>query len=159
MPQALGDWLSVNAATSFGAQLPELPRGIYHECWRPVATPVKQCRKADFMSRVNKAFKTDPILFASETVTAVFELLSDKITADEIEHVRHASSADIRALCPPPSSAASADSACRNDLAIGASTMFKDVLVNLSVADRRDPACDYGARQSNATREGRRYEI
>jgi hypothetical protein len=43
-----------------------------------------------------------------------------------------------------------ADSACRNDLAIGASTMFKDVLVNLSVAQRRDPACDYAVSVATA---------
>ena len=49
--QALRDWLSVNAAANFGAQLPELLRGIYYERWRPVATPVKQRRKADFISR------------------------------------------------------------------------------------------------------------
>jgi uncharacterized protein (DUF2267 family) len=85
--QALRDWLSVNAAANFGAELPELLRGIYYERWRPVATPVKQRRKADFISRVDRAFKTDPILFASETVTAVFELLSNNITAGEIEHV------------------------------------------------------------------------
>ena len=28
--------------------------------------------------------------------------------------------------------------------------MFKDVLVNLSVADRRDPACDYAVSVANA---------
>jgi Uncharacterized conserved protein (DUF2267) len=44
--QALRDWLSVNAAANFGAELPELLRGIYYERWRPVATPVKQRRKA-----------------------------------------------------------------------------------------------------------------
>jgi uncharacterized protein (DUF2267 family) len=104
--QALRDWLSVNAAAGFGAQLPELLRGIYYEHWRPVATPVKQRHKGDFIARVNKAFKTDPILFTSEAITAVFELLSEKITAGEIEHIRHALPADIRALWPVPSSAA-----------------------------------------------------
>lgn len=105
MLQALRDWLSVNAAAGFGAQLPELPRGIHYEHWRPVATPVKQRSKADFISRVDNAFKTDPILFTFEAVTAVIELLSDEITAGEIEHVRHALPADIRALWPLPSSA------------------------------------------------------
>ena len=63
--QALRDWLSVNVAASFGAQLPELLRGIYYEHWRPVATPVKQRREVDFIALVDKAFKTDPILFTS----------------------------------------------------------------------------------------------
>ena len=104
--QALRDWLSVNEAVGLGAQLPELLRGIYYEHWRPAATPVKQRRKADFIARVDKAFKTDPILFTSEAVAAVFELLSEKITAGEIEDVRHALPADIRALWPLPSQAA-----------------------------------------------------
>jgi uncharacterized protein (DUF2267 family) len=104
--QALRDWLSVNEAAGLGAQLPELLRGVYYEHWRPAATPVKQRHKADFIARVDKAFKTDPILFTSEAVRAVFELLSDKITAGEIEDVRHALPADIRALWPLPSQVA-----------------------------------------------------
>lgn len=104
--QALRDWLSVNEAAGLGAQLPELLRGVYYEHWRPAATPVKQRHKADFIARVDKAFKTDPILFTSEAVGAVFELLSDKITAGEIEEVRHALPADIRALWPLPSQVA-----------------------------------------------------
>ena len=104
--QALGDWLSVNGAAGFGSQPPELPRGIYYERWRPVATPVTQRRKAYFISRVDKAFKTDPILFTSKAVTAVIQTSVRQITADEIEYVCHALPADIRALWPFPSSAA-----------------------------------------------------
>jgi uncharacterized protein (DUF2267 family) len=103
--QALRDWLSVNVAANFGAQLPELLRGVYYEHWRPIATPVKERHKADFIARVEKAFKADPIVFTSEAVTAVFELLSEKLTAGEIEHVRHVLPADIRALWPFPPSA------------------------------------------------------
>jgi uncharacterized protein (DUF2267 family) len=46
--------------------------------------------KGDFTARVDKAFKTDPILFTSEAVRAVFELLTDNITTGAIEDVRHA---------------------------------------------------------------------
>ena len=104
--QALRDWLPVGAAAGFGAQLPELLRGIYYEHWRPAATPVKQRHKADFIARVDNAFKPDSILFTSEAITAVFELLSEKLTAGEIEHVRHALPADIRTHWPVPSSVA-----------------------------------------------------
>jgi uncharacterized protein (DUF2267 family) len=104
--QALRDWLSVNEAAGFGAQLPELLRGIYYEHWRPDATPVKERHKADFIARIDAAFKTDPILFTPDAVMAVFELLSDKIAAGEIEDVRHALPADLRALWPLPSQAA-----------------------------------------------------
>ena len=75
-------------SSGFGSQLPELP-GDYYERWRPVATPVTQRRKAYFISRVDKAFKTDPILFTSGRHGCV-QTSVRQITADEIEHVRHA---------------------------------------------------------------------
>jgi uncharacterized protein (DUF2267 family) len=40
--QTIRDWLMVEDAAKFGAQLPELLRGIYYEHWRPVKTPVKR---------------------------------------------------------------------------------------------------------------------
>ena len=104
--QAVRDWLPVNEAAGFGAQLPELIRGIYYEHWRPAATPVKQRHRADFVARIDSAFKTDPVLFTADGITAVFELLSEKVAAGEIEKVRHALPADIRALWPHSSQAA-----------------------------------------------------
>ena len=104
--QAVRDWLPVNEAAGFGAQLPELIRGIYYEHWRPAATPVKQRHRADFVARIDSAFKTDPPLFTADAITAVFELLSEKVAAGEIEKVRHALPADIRALWPHSSQAA-----------------------------------------------------
>jgi len=104
--QAVRDWLPVNEAASFGAQLPELIRGIYYEHWRPAATPVKQRHRADFVARIDSAFKTDPLLFTADAITAVFELLSEKVAAGEIEKVRHALPAEIRAVWPHSSQAA-----------------------------------------------------
>ena len=104
--QTLRDWLMVEEAASFGAQLPELLRGVYYEHWRPATTPVKKRSKADFIARIDNAFQADPIDVTSDAVTAVFELLSNKITAGEIRHVHHALPADIRALWPLPSRAA-----------------------------------------------------
>lgn len=104
--QAVRDWLPLNEAAGFGAQLPELLRGIYYEHWRPAATPVKQRHKADFVARIDSAFKTDPLLFTADAIAAVFELLSEKIAAGETEKVRHALPADLRALWPAPSQAA-----------------------------------------------------
>ena len=103
--QALRDWLPVNEAVDLGAQLPELLRGVYYEHWRPNATPVKHRKKAEFLARIADAFRNDPIS-TSNAVTAVFELLSDKIAAGEIEDVRHELPADIRGLWPLPSQTA-----------------------------------------------------
>jgi uncharacterized protein (DUF2267 family) len=102
----LRDWLPVNEAASFGAQLPELLRGIYYEHWGPAATPVKPRHKADFVARIADAFKVDPFFVSEDAVAIVFELLTDKLTRGEIENVRHALPADIRAIWPLPSQAA-----------------------------------------------------
>jgi uncharacterized protein (DUF2267 family) len=104
--QALRDWLPVNEAVDLGAQLPELLRGVYYEHWRPNQTPVKHRSKADFLARIADAFRNDPISSTSNAVTAVFELVSDKITTGEIEDVRHELPADIRVLWPLPSQTA-----------------------------------------------------
>ncbi len=104
--QAVRDWLPVNEAVGLGAQLPALLRGVYYEHWRPTATTVKHRTKTDFIARIADAFANDPILSTSEAVTAVFELLSRKIAAGEVEDVRHELPADIRALWPLPSRAA-----------------------------------------------------
>lgn len=104
--QALRDWLPVNEAADLGAQLPELLRGVYYEHWRPSTTPVWQRSKDDFMARVDRAFKNDPIIFTPEAVATAFALLANKISAGEIEDVRHALPAELRALWPVPSRAA-----------------------------------------------------
>ena len=61
--QALRDWLPVNDAAHFGAQLPTLLRGVYYEHWRPADTPVTERHRSNFLARVDDAFRTDPIMF------------------------------------------------------------------------------------------------
>ena len=104
--QTLRDWLLVDEAAGLGAQLPELLRGVYYEHWRPVKTPVKKRSKADFMARIDDAFNADPISDTPDAVSAVFALLSEKLTAGEVRQVHHALPADIRALWPLSSRAA-----------------------------------------------------
>jgi uncharacterized protein (DUF2267 family) len=97
---ALRDWLQVSEAADLAAQLPGLLRGAYYEQWRPAATPVKTRGKADFIARVEDAFKTDPLARPAQAVMAVFELLSEKISAGEIDDVRHALPEELRNLWP-----------------------------------------------------------
>jgi uncharacterized protein (DUF2267 family) len=104
--QALRDWLPVNEAVDLGAQLPTLLRGVYYEHWRPATTPTRDRDKAAFLARIDHAFVTDPILFTPEAIAAVFELLSAKIGRGEIDDVRHALPADVRALWPSTANAA-----------------------------------------------------
>jgi uncharacterized protein (DUF2267 family) len=98
--QALHDWLQVDEAAHFGAQLPTLLRGVYYEHWRPAATPVKQRDQASFLARIDRAFLTDPIDDTPGAAMAVFRVLSSKITPGEIDKVRHALPHDIRDLWP-----------------------------------------------------------
>jgi uncharacterized protein (DUF2267 family) len=97
---AVRDWLRPAEAADLAAQLPTLLRGAYYEQWRPAAVPVKQRTKADFLARVEDAFRIDPLPQPSRAVTAVFELLSSKVTAGEIEDVRSALPLEIRNLWP-----------------------------------------------------------
>ena len=99
---ALRDWLQINAAVDLAAQMPALLRGAYYEQWQPATVPVKKRTKADFLARVEQSFKADPLAHTGQAVIAVFELLSGKITAGEIEDVRRALPADLRELWPEP---------------------------------------------------------
>jgi uncharacterized protein (DUF2267 family) len=54
---AIRDWLKVEEAAKFGAQLPELLRGVYYEQWRPAKAPVKRRSKADFIARIDHPFE------------------------------------------------------------------------------------------------------
>jgi uncharacterized protein (DUF2267 family) len=104
--QSLRDWLPTNEAADLGAQLPTLLRGIYYEHWRPATTPVKERSSADFLMRVDHAFKNDPLGHTADPVAKVFALLTEKIGIGEVEDVRHALPGDLRALWPVPSQAA-----------------------------------------------------
>ncbi|HET7252249.1 MAG TPA: DUF2267 domain-containing protein [Xanthobacteraceae bacterium] len=104
--QALRDWLPVNEAADFAAQLPNLLRGVYYEQWRPATTPVKPRSKSDFLGRIDHAFVGDPILHTEDAVRITFRFLSTKIAAGEIADIKHALPADLRALWTLSSAAA-----------------------------------------------------
>ncbi|HSJ41961.1 MAG TPA: DUF2267 domain-containing protein [Xanthobacteraceae bacterium] len=104
--QALRDWLPVNEAADFAAQLPNLLRGVYYEQWRPATTPVKPRSKSDFLGRIDHAFVGDPILHTEDAVRITFRFLSTKLAAGEIADVKHALPADLRALWTLSSAAA-----------------------------------------------------
>jgi uncharacterized protein (DUF2267 family) len=103
---ALRDWLQVNESANLAAQLPTLVRGIYYDQWRPAATPVKERSKTNFLARVERDFYNDPLPDAAFAVSAVFRLLSEKVTGGEISDVRQALPADLRALWPGSAKAA-----------------------------------------------------
>ena len=103
---ALRDWLQVNEAVDLAAQFPILLRGVYYDQWRPATTPTKDRSKETFLARVNREFGNDPIDDTAVAVSAVFRLLSDKVSAGEIADVRQTLPAELRALWPASAKAA-----------------------------------------------------
>lgn len=99
--QTLRDQLPVNEATDLGAQLPTLIRGIYYDQWRPVHYfSVKDRHPESFLDRIDSAFEPDAIDDTPEAVSAVFAMLSAKIsigeiTDDRILHVAKSEEVDV----------------------------------------------------------------
>ncbi|MBZ0148563.1 MAG: DUF2267 domain-containing protein [Pseudorhodoplanes sp.] len=100
------DWLRPDESADFAAQLPTLLRGVYYEQWRPATTPVTERSRAAFIDRIDRAFAKDPIMVTEEAVSIAFSVLNKKISAGEIEDVRSALPADLRALWQPATKAA-----------------------------------------------------
>ena len=99
---ALRDSLQINEAVDVGAQLPGLLRGSYYEQWRPAKTPVKDRTIEGFVARVSEAFQRDPLPDPPKAITAVFQLLTSKITQGEIEDVRRCLPREIRGIWVEP---------------------------------------------------------
>ncbi len=108
---AVRDWLEVDEFANLAAQLPGLLRGAYYEQWRPATTPVKKRNRQAFLDHVERDFKRDPLLNTAECVTAVFQLLSEKITTGEVEDVWHALPEDVREMWPVTQQAAASSDA------------------------------------------------
>lgn len=97
---ALRDMIPVAEVADLGAQLPLLVRGIYYEGWRGVAATSAHRHKADFITALQTAFKTDPLDDCDAVARAVFAFLETKISAGEIADVRHALPRDVRDMWP-----------------------------------------------------------
>ena len=93
---ALRDRLSVDEAASLAAQLPMLVRGFYYEGWRPHGKPVKERKEEEFLARVLADFRQDAEVDAEQVARAVFQLLARKVTAGEIEKLKHILPDEIR---------------------------------------------------------------
>lgn len=97
---ALRDHLQVNEAADLGAQLPTLIRGVYYDQWRPAITPIKERHVEDFLDRIDRDFRADPINDPEQAAGVVFSFLSEKVSAGEISDVRNSLPASLRALWP-----------------------------------------------------------
>ncbi len=99
---ALRDRLHVDAAAHLGAQLPMLVRGFYYEGWHPAGKPLKDRSKAGFLAPIEEGLGRDPGIDAEQVARAVFRLMSEHMTAGEIENVKHVLPKAVRELWPEP---------------------------------------------------------
>lgn len=101
---ALRDRLSVEEVAQLGAQLPMLIRGFYYEGWDPTGKPLRIRQKEQFLARIELELRGDERFddFApvERIAQAVFMLLAQRVSAGEIENVKHVMPADIRDLWP-----------------------------------------------------------
>ena len=97
---ALRDRLAVQEAVQLGAQLPMLIRGLYYEGWTLKGKPHKERHPEDFFAHINRAFKSDSTVDASEVVRAVFRVLVRHTSAGEIEDVKHVLPKPLQELWP-----------------------------------------------------------
>jgi uncharacterized protein (DUF2267 family) len=97
---ALRDRLTVDEVAQLGAQLPMLIRGFYYEGWDPSGKPLRERHREQFLAHVEQELRGANHLGAERAARAVFTVLAKRVTAGEIEDVKHILPRDIRDLWP-----------------------------------------------------------
>lgn len=95
---ALRDRLTADEAAHLGAQLPMVIAGMYYDGFKPSSLPVDIETAQEFRDRVRRNMFNG--LDPDHAIRSVFELLSEKVSAGEIEHVQEMLPEEIRALWP-----------------------------------------------------------
>ena len=99
---ALRDRLPVNTAAALASQLPMLIRGFYYEGWQPAKCPTHERSDTEFVVELSRAFDFfDDDYTPKWIVSAVFDLLTEKISEGEIQKVKSCLPRQIRELWPP----------------------------------------------------------
>ena len=97
---AIRDWLTVEEAVHFSAQLPMLVRGFYFEGWRPSMAPNDEKSLEEFMNHVAHSLRdtgeggTD----LRESIRSIMSLLTDHLSEGQVRHVRGQLSEPVREL-------------------------------------------------------------
>ena len=97
---ALRDRLTVDEVAQLAAQLPMLVRGFYYEGWDPSGKPLRDRRKEQFLERIEREFFGADRLGSERVARAVFAVLARRVSAGEIEDIRHVLPAELRDLWP-----------------------------------------------------------
>ena len=102
---AIRDFLPTEESAHLSAQLPLLVRGIYFEGWNPTNAPAEDRSLENFLSRIEHALERalwneDHHIETEHAARAVLRVLSDRISAGEMDQVRHVLPEHIRDLWP-----------------------------------------------------------
>jgi uncharacterized protein (DUF2267 family) len=97
---ALRDRLTVDEVAQLAAQLPMLVRGFYYEGWDPSGTPVRDRHKEQFLQRIEREFFGADRLGSERVARCVFAVLARRVSAGEIEDIRHVLPPELRELWP-----------------------------------------------------------
>lgn len=98
---ALRDRLPPAEAAQMAAQLPMLVKGFYFDGWRPSAAPTKVRNRQEFLDGIRETLRTRmPTADAERITRAVFELLTNHVSAGEIEQVVTSLPEELRDLWP-----------------------------------------------------------
>ena len=108
---AVRDFLPLEESAQLSAQLPMLVRGIYFEGWNPSVTPTEDRSRENFLNHTEQAL--DRALWnegwrytPEQAARAVLRVVSDRVSAGEVEQVRHVLPESIRELWPEPAATA-----------------------------------------------------
>ena len=99
---ALRDRLPADETVDLAAQLPMLMRGFFYEGWHPAHKPLKYRHKGEFLRQV---VKEAPWLDGNElerAVTAVFDVVSQRLAGGETVQVRRLLPPELRELWAQP---------------------------------------------------------
>lgn len=96
------DRLPVTEAAHLAAQLPMLVRGFYFEGWRPGRAQRSDRSVESFLAAIDAAFAGDLNADADRIASAVFGLISSRVSAGEVEDVRGSLPEGLRRLWPEP---------------------------------------------------------
>ena len=94
MLHALRDHLPADEVVYLGAELPILLRGLYYGGWHPRQRPLSLDDRQTFLSQLHEALHRDVGVDPEQVARAVLAMLSQRISAPELE--------DVKAACPQP---------------------------------------------------------
>lgn len=104
---AVRDLLPLDESAQLSAQLPLLVRGIYFEGWNPSRRRDRDRSREHFLGRIEDAMERAlwnevDVIGPEQAARAVFRVLSNHVSAGEIDQVRHVLPERVRDLWPHP---------------------------------------------------------